>query len=91
MAKDAAKKIGAKIREERKRVGLTQEALAEKAELSLSQVGYIERGEVKPSIDSLVRLASALDVTPSSLLEGLDRSLSKAEVKKQISRLLDTL
>ena len=91
MESEVGRKIGAKIREERKQAGLTQETLAEKADLSLSQVGYIERGEVKPSIDSLIRLARALDVDPSTLLEKLDRPLTKTEVKKQIRRLLDFL
>lgn len=60
--------MGARIRRCRMEMGLTQEQLAEKVELSASFLGHIERGTRTASIDTLVRLCQALEVTADSLL-----------------------
>lgn len=56
------KKLGLRIREERKRAGLTQEQLAEKVELSTDYIGYIERGKQAPYLKTLERIAQILGV-----------------------------
>lgn len=53
--------VGLQIRSVRKANGLTQEELAEKAELSYKYIGELERGQVNVSIDSLQRIADALE------------------------------
>ncbi|UMY20018.1 helix-turn-helix transcriptional regulator [Methylobacterium organophilum] len=50
--------------------GLSQEELASQAGLHRNYVGGIERGERNVSVDNIGRLARALGVTPSTLLEG---------------------
>jgi transcriptional regulator with XRE-family HTH domain len=55
------KELGERIRIIRKANGLTQEELGEKAGLSYKFVGEIERGQVNPSLDTLVAIAKALD------------------------------
>lgn len=48
---------------------LTQEELAEKAGISCSFVGHIERGEKKFSIGTLVALCNAMEISPNYLLQ----------------------
>lgn len=59
---DILKRLGARIREERKKARLTQERFAEQVGLSVDYVGYIERGRQAPYLKTLERIAKALDV-----------------------------
>lgn len=52
--------IGSRIRGERKKQNLTLKKLAEKADISVSYLGDIEKERSKPSIDRLKDIASAL-------------------------------
>ncbi len=52
----------------RQRRGLTQEALAEKAKVSVSYISMLSRGRRSPPLDTLESLARALEVTPADLL-----------------------
>lgn len=61
-------KIAEKIRKIRKDRNISQEELAFKAGLNRAYVEYIERGERKPSVDTLAKLAKALKVKLSELV-----------------------
>jgi len=61
------KRLGATLRRLRRRRGATQDQIAERAGLSLKSVGEIERGEGNPGLDSLVKLADALEVEVAAL------------------------
>lgn len=63
-------RIGIKIREERKRRHLSLEELAERASLTSSFLGHIERGERKLSVAALEQIASALDLPLGALAGG---------------------
>jgi len=63
--------LGAEIRKQRKRLGCTQENLAEKAELSPNYVGRVERGEEHVSLAALRRIAKALNARVRDLLVGI--------------------
>lgn len=56
------RKIALNIRRIRKDRGITQEALAHEAGLNRAYIGYIERGERKPSVETLEKIARALKV-----------------------------
>jgi transcriptional regulator with XRE-family HTH domain len=51
--------------------GLTQEALATRAEIHRTQVSELLRGKQVPRVDTLVKLAGALGIEPVDLLEGI--------------------
>ena len=61
--------VGNNIRTCRTDAGLTLEKLAEKADLSWPYLSEIERGRENISLDKLARLAKALNVTLSRLVE----------------------
>jgi transcriptional regulator with XRE-family HTH domain len=63
--------IGETIRRIRKRAGLSQEKLAEKADLHPVYIGELERGEETASVVALVRIAKALGVRLRDLVEGV--------------------
>ena len=54
--------LGETIRKYRKSAGLTQEALAEKADLHHNFIGEVERGNMEISLGSLVKISKALRV-----------------------------
>jgi len=62
--------VGENIRVQRKRIGFSQEKLAEKADLHPVYIGNVERGEENISIDSLARIAKALKVGLVDLVSG---------------------
>lgn len=71
MARDPLRRLGANVRDLRHARGMTQEQLAHAADLSLSDVGRIERAERDPGVRVLVRLARGLDVPLARLLDGV--------------------
>lgn len=57
------------LREERIRLAISLNRLAEKSGLSRSMVSYVERGLRNPTLDTLLRMANALNVDLSKLLK----------------------
>lgn len=62
------KRLGERIREERRRLNLTQAQLAEDIDISDTYMGAIERGERSLTLDTLVRLVNRLGVTVDYML-----------------------
>lgn len=62
------KALGERIRNVRMSKNLSQEDLAGIAEIALSQVGRIERGETNPTISTLYLISKSLDVPLKDLL-----------------------
>jgi len=64
-------RFAANLKRERKRVGLSQEEVGFRAELHRTEIGMLERGTRLPRIDTLVRLAAAVECGPAELLDGI--------------------
>lgn len=60
--------IGMRIREERKKRGMSQQEIAVAAGLSLPHISVIELGKSHPKVESLVKIAEALQVSTDTLL-----------------------
>ena len=63
------KAIGIKIRELRIKNKLSQEDLSNEADVPLSQIGRIERGENNPTVSTLYVIAKALDIDLKVLVD----------------------
>lgn len=66
------KEMGKRICERRKELGLTQEKLAEKIDISPSHYGQIERGDNKCSLVVIVNIATVLELNLDTLIRGID-------------------
>jgi transcriptional regulator with XRE-family HTH domain len=65
---------------------MTQERLAEVAELDRKHIGIIEKGEAEPRTGTLIRIAGALDIPIEALVTGLvfvpsEHSAGRMEVR----------
>jgi transcriptional regulator with XRE-family HTH domain len=70
-AEHVGKRFGRNLVRARGRTDLSQEELGFAASLHRTEIGLLERGERVPRIDTLVKLAAALGVPASDLLDGL--------------------
>ena len=66
------KKFGNQVRSLRNKAGISQGKLAELAKMHRTYVSGIERGERNVSLLNIIRLAKALGVSVSELMEGID-------------------
>lgn len=60
--------VGDRLRQIRTRRALTQEQVAERANITTAAVARIERNEAEPRMTTLGKLARALDVDPAELV-----------------------
>jgi transcriptional regulator with XRE-family HTH domain len=67
--KELTKALGERIQKLRKKQGLSQLALADEADIPLSQIGRIERGENNPTVSTLYVIANALGVDLKTLVD----------------------
>ena len=86
--------IGRRIQAYREGMGLKQEELAEQVELSCNYLGAIEREVKTPSLDTLIRIINALEVSADEILEdviyyGVHTKCSRLEEKMRNLPLTD--
>ena len=62
--------LGKRIASLRRKKGFTQEQLAEMAELSIVYISHIENSHSIPSLETVMKLCAALEITPNELLLG---------------------
>ncbi|MFA5264769.1 MAG: helix-turn-helix transcriptional regulator [Opitutaceae bacterium] len=60
--------VGTNVRISRKRLGLNQDEFADKCGLHRTYIGAVERGERNITLETLQRIAAALEVSPLLLL-----------------------
>lgn len=89
MAENIYMLIGRRIKEERQKHGLTQEELAVKAHIGTKFVGNIERGASKPSLDTFIKIANALNVSCDLLIT--ESKEKKSRYTKPVSKHLEYL
>lgn len=66
--------LARRMKELRKKRGLSQEAFADHAGLHRVAVGWIEQGKRVPSLKTLVRISEGFGISLSELLKGVDKS-----------------
>jgi transcriptional regulator with XRE-family HTH domain len=67
----ASGRFAANLKRLRLAAGLSQEELGFRADIHRTQTSFIEGGHRLPRLDTLVKLAGALGVTPNDLLDGI--------------------
>lgn len=87
MRKELNISIGNRIRISRENVGLTQEELAEKLNLSAQFISTIERGVAGASLATIIRLCEVLNVSSEWLLRGLKATPDVDHIAAKMSSL----
>jgi transcriptional regulator with XRE-family HTH domain len=67
-----AKRFAQNLARTRRRKGISQEDLGVMASVHRTEISQLERGLRVPRIDTFVKLAAALEVTPAELLDGIE-------------------
>ncbi|WP_109120775.1 helix-turn-helix transcriptional regulator [Azospirillum sp. TSO22-1] len=78
--------IGARVKAARQRKGITQEQLAEAVDKAVETISNIERGAMLTGIDTLQRIAAALDAPMTYFFEGAgdERPISRARLEAEL-------
>ncbi len=71
--------FGAAVRERRLKLGISQEQLANDAQVERSHMGKIERGEHMPNLVLILRIAKALQIKPGQLVDEVVTYVRRAE------------
>jgi transcriptional regulator with XRE-family HTH domain len=83
------REIGERLRQIRVAQGLTQSYIANKVGITPSFYGHIERGSRKPSLETMVAITNALNISLNQLLGNLgEPDESPIELIERISALL---
>lgn len=69
--------VGKVIQDCRRKKGMTQEVLSGLADLDRTHYSKIERGLRSPTIETLFKIANALDIPPHSLIEMIEQECKK--------------
>lgn len=67
----AAEEIGRRVRAARVERKISLEDLGHLSEVNWTTIGKIERGASSPTVESLVRIAAALEIDPGTLISGI--------------------
>lgn len=70
--REVAAHFGRNLRRKRRWAGYSQEEVAERTGLHRTEIGMLEAGSRLPRIDTLMKVAGALEVKPEVLLAGIE-------------------
>jgi len=90
MSKDIGVVIGQRIRNHRKRRGISQEELAHLSNFSVSFIGEVERAEKSPSLENLHKICRALEITIQELFEQVEPA-NKSKEAETISNVVNQI
>jgi len=65
------------LKKARKKAGLSQEELGFRCDLHRTEISLLERGGREPRLGTIVKLSSALKVTPEELCTGISWNVKK--------------
>jgi len=85
------KLLGLRLKKLRKLRKISQEQLAEKADISSKYISRIELGHHFPSLDILVNFAKILNVDLEEFFSFYDKAKSEKVLRKKINKLLDSV
>jgi transcriptional regulator with XRE-family HTH domain len=68
---EVADRFAENLRRCRRRSGLSQEKLGYRASLHRTEIGLLERGARIPQLDTILKVAGGLSVSPCELIEGM--------------------
>ena len=71
MKREILIKFGKKVREERARLGLSQEELASRTGVHRTYIGMIERAEKNITLENIEKVSKALKISISDFFKGL--------------------
>lgn len=86
---EAIRILGRRIKRLRERYNVTQEQLAESAEISPKGLSDLERGKGNPTLSSLEGLANGLGITLSELFDFEHEELSEEEIEQELHSMID--
>lgn len=66
-------RFGKELRRIRREAGISMETLGNRAGLHRTEIGHLEHAGREPRLTTIIRVANALDISASRLLEGVDR------------------
>jgi transcriptional regulator with XRE-family HTH domain len=81
--------FGRKVRAVREAAQMSREDTAEKAEITTSYLGEVERGEKWPALEVLCAVASALGVSASTFLEFETQETDSVTLTQKLHRILE--
>ena len=85
---EAMSLVAKRLKEERRKAGLTQLELSMRAGVSQNMIAYIERGDRNPALRTVMKICNALNIRLSDLLNDIE---SPKDIKEEIRDLLGRL
>jgi len=87
---DITKIIGERLRIYRNRAGINQEKLAEKAGIHPTYVGQLERGEKSATLETVAKIARALDLPFEVLFESIIEGNTNNSIAQECYELINS-